>query len=185
LTDEFMQEDEFNPAFSVTGPGEASFAMRALKMLTRKKEDVKETKDAEMDAVKDWYDARVEALDKQMDFYKTLLLKYIQKRREEIPDFTVSTPNGTAYIKKGAESWKWTNEEELVEFLKTFKNVELLHQKFEPDKTAIKDTFKVVEDHAIDPDTGEVIPGITIEAGQESLVLKLAASARPVESEAA
>ena len=88
---------------------------------------------------------------------------YIQERAKN-KRFKLSTPYGKVTIRK---SKKWNYDDEVVkEYIKA-ENLPYIRVKEELDKTSLKKEFK----DGINPITGEIVPGITIEE-TESITIK-------------
>lgn len=164
------KEKEYREAFEVV---DLSTAGRALRIIKKQKEYLKEQDGyVKNERLKiDTYEKRVkEEAEKTINYMKFLLSQYLKKRREENPKYNIETMEGTVYLKKPQAKWTYENEEEILKFLKENEYTDLIKVKESID-TDIKNKFKVVGNQVVTED-GEIVPFITVDKGEETLVIR-------------
>ena len=118
----------------------------------------------EKERLNDWLFNETKALQQDKEYFEGLLSAYYIQERAKNKRFKLSTPYGKVTIRK---SKKWNYDDEVVkEYIKA-ENLPYIRIKEELDKTSLKKEFK----DGINPITGEIVPGITIEE-TESITIK-------------
>ena len=165
------REEEARRRFKITDKGQLSWALRQKAALQAKKQEIEEYAKQEIQRVKDWMEQEMETLNRSEEFFDGLIQEYAMNRRLEDPTFkSEKTPYGTIQYKKQQPEWKYDNDK-LIQYLQQKGRTDLIRIKPEPNKTAIKKSFEIVGNQVVDPQTGEVIEGITIEHRDDKLVI--------------
>lgn len=166
---DFLDEKEQvqDQSFVVDDENKANWALRKIKQYKDKIEQNNALAQAEIDKIEQWLTEVNEQAQSSIDYFQSLLVEYAIKKREEDPNFkTLKLPNGRIGFRKSQPKWVYDNDK-VIETLEKANLTDFIRVKKEPAKTDIKKAFDVVGDKVINPDTGEVIEGITIEAQED------------------
>jgi hypothetical protein len=169
--DEIMEEDtQEKERFRIENLEAANWAFRKLAAIERKRKEIQELANKEIERIKAWQEREERGLDNSKEFFEGLLTEYFAREREKDPKFKISTPYGKVSARKQQPKWHY-DEEKLIEWLKE-NNKDLLRVKYEPDKNEIKRVYKVVGTNVV-TDDGEIVEGITVEERPEKVTIKV------------
>ena len=166
---DFLDEKEQvqDKSFVVDDENKANWALRKIKQYKDKIEQNNALAQAEIDKIEQWLTEVNEQAQSSIDYFQSLLVEYAIKKREEDHNFkTLKLPNGRIGFRKSQPKWVYDNDK-VIETLEKANLTDFIRVKKEPSKADIKKAFDVVGDKVINPDTGEVIEGITIEAQED------------------
>lgn len=172
---EFLDEREKinNSNFKVTDDSSANWALRKIK---QHQEQIKENNalaQAEIDKIEAWNQQENDKAQQSIDYFQGLLAKYAMDKREQDPKFkSLKLPNGNIGFRKKPKKWNY-QDDVLLETLKQNQLTDFIRVKEQPDKSQIKKAFEVVGDKVINPETGEVLEGITVEDQEEDFSVKV------------
>lgn len=171
---EFLDEQEqVNERFTVTNEQEANWVLRKIKSLEAKKADNIALAEAETAKIEAWLEMVNGQLEQDLEYFKGLLSAYATELRSSDPKFkTLKLPNGKISFRKQQPKWNY-DDKALIESLKVLERDDLIRIKEEPDKANIKKTFVIQGDQVIDPETGMIISGITIEHREDELKIEV------------
>ena len=142
--------------FEVSDLQGATWCFRKLRAIEEKIEEVTSVAAIEIDRVTAWLAGETKSLEEDKAYFEGLLNDYYVKERAKDRKFKLSTPYGKVTSRKIK---KFTYDEEVVKDYVKDEELPFIRIKEELDKAAIKKTFK----DGINTETGEYIPGITIE----------------------
>lgn len=153
--------EEERQRFQITDNGGAVWALRKLAKIQRQAAEIKATADAEVFKVKAWEQDELQKLQHDVDYFNGLLEAYHRRLVESDPDRrTIKLPGGELQIRAQQPEWR-LDEATFLSWAKA-NRPDLVRVKEEPDKATLKKVAKIVEDLAVDPATGEAIPGVQI-----------------------
>lgn len=145
-------------AFQVDSLDKAAWAMRKYRSLAQQAEANKRLAEAERERIDLWLERTNATLEGRMDYFEGLLTAYALSRRAEgqkslsLPDGEVKTRvNPPTFAVDKAVFLEWAEEQ---------KREDLIRVSLAPDLSAIKKTFVPDGMGAVDPATGEVVPGL-------------------------
>lgn len=167
---EALETSETKERFKIENLESANWAFRKLAAIERKKKEVQELAQKEIERIKVWQEQEEKALDNSKEFFEGLLTEYFAKEREKDPKFKISTPYGKVSARKQQPKWHY-DDEKLVNWLLE-NDKELVRVKYEPDKNEIKKTYKIVGTNVVTED-GEIVEGIAIEERPEKIDIKV------------
>jgi len=157
------QEQTERETFVVDTDEKANWALRKIKQAQQKQIEANALATEEQDKIEAWYQSEREKAQRDIDYFQGLLAYYALEKREKDPKFkSQKLPNGRIKFVKKQPKYNY-DDKAVVEFLKNNNRTDLIRVKEEPSKSDIKKAFVVNEDNLIDPDTGEVVDGITVE----------------------
>ena len=162
---EFLDEQEsiHDETFTITDESSANWALRKIKQMNDTIESNNALAQAEIDKIEQWQNEVNEQAQSSIDYFQSLLAQYAIKKREEDPKFkSLKLPNGRIGFRKSQDKWVYDNDK-LIESLEKAELKDFIRVKKEPSKKDIKKAFEVVDGKVVNPDTGEVIEGITVE----------------------
>ena len=156
--------------FTIKDLDSANWAFRKLAAIERKRKEIQELADREIERIKDWQNQEEESLNNSKEFFEGLLTEYFVRQKEVNPKFKLSTPYGRVSSGKQQPKWIYDNDK-VVEWLKE-NDKELIRVKYEPDKREIKKKYEVVGNTVVTED-GEIVEGITVEERPDSINIKV------------
>ncbi|MDU6295580.1 host-nuclease inhibitor Gam family protein [Clostridium celatum] len=156
---------ESKEEFKVTNLQGATWCFRKLRAIEGKIEDITNVAAMEIERITEWLKNETKSLETDKAYFEGLLNAYYVEQRAKDNKFKLSTPYGKVTAKKIK---KWTYDEEVVKEYVKAENLPFIRIKEELDKSAIKKAFK----DGVNNETGEYIPGITIEE-IESISIKI------------
>lgn len=165
--------------FVVDDEDKATWALRKIASIEKVWGDYAEAREREIERIEKWFEEVTVPLERHREFFAALLRGFHEQQLAADPSKkTIKLPAGT--LKSIAGQIRWTIDEE--PFLKWFDEdpdiavnmPELVKVTRSPSKSAIKAAFEPRDDRAVDPVTGEVVPGVTVEPGQRSFKVEVA-----------
>ena len=157
LREEQLKEP-IQQGFTIDNLEKATWAMKKIKAIEEKQQQLKQIKDYEIESIEKWFNKEVEEINRDKEHLETLLHMYYRENKEKNKKFKLSTPYGSMGMRK-SKKWHYQDEEKLINYLKDSNNSELIRVKEELDKAKIKSVFK----DGINNETGEILPCIHIE----------------------
>jgi hypothetical protein len=167
---EAVEVSETQERFKIDNLEAANWAFRKLAAIERKKKEVQELAQKEIERIKTWEQQEISSLNNSKEFFEGLLTEYFAREREKDPKFKISTPYGKVSARKQQPKWNY-DDEKLVNWLLQ-NDKELVRTKYEPDKNGIKKKYKVIGTNVVTED-GEIVEGITVEERPEKIEIKV------------
>lgn len=167
------QKSEELQRFVITNPDMANWALRKIRALTTKVMDAKNLAQAEIDRIKEWEEAEVADANESIKFFHGLLEEWHRKQLLNDPkQKTIKLPYGQLqmraqqpeYIRDEAKLRPWL-EQNMPQFL--------VPQAPKLDWASLKKSIIDAGDIALDPETGEHIPGIQVEQREPKFTVKV------------
>lgn len=171
---EFLdQEIKLDESFKVTDNSSANWTLRKIKELKNSMKENSNFAYQEIKRYEDWEERENGILQNKIDHFESLLAKYAMDKREEDPKFkSKRLPHGYIGFRKKQAKWNY-QDDVLLETLKKNQLTDFINVTKKPDKEKIKKTFSVQNGKVINPETGEVIEGITVEEQGEDFNVKV------------
>ena len=166
LREDQLKED-IEQGFIINDVHKATWALKKIKAIEEKQQQLKQIKDYEIESIENWYIKETEELEKDRASLETLLQLYYLENKKIDKKFKLSTPYGSMGMRK-SKKWHYQDEWKLIKYLKESNNSELIRVKEELDKSKIKSVFK----DGINHETGEILPCIHIEE-IETIIIKI------------
>lgn len=166
---EFLEQEEGvnEEGFKVTDEQKADWVLRKLRQVEEQRKEDIALAESEIEKIDAWLEQKKEKHDRDRDYFQGLLAAYAVERRQEDPKFkSLKLPNGRIRFKKVQPKWNYDNPK-TIESLKKSGLVGLIRVKEEPDKASIKKKFEINGDKAVNPETGEILDGVTIEHNED------------------
>jgi len=157
------QEQTEREAFTVKDDQQANWALRKIKQFQDQKENNNALAVSEIEKIESWNKSENENAQQSIDYFQGLLAYYAQSKRDQDPKFKKLTlPNGALKFTKQQPKWHLDNDVVLKK-LKESEELDLIKVVESPKLAEIKKSFKVQGGKAVNPKTGEIVEGITIE----------------------
>lgn len=174
-----IEASQVGGRFTIENLDSANWAFRKLAAIERKRSEIKELADKEIQRIKEWQEQEEKGLNNSKEFFEGLLTEYFIRQKEVDPKFKISTPYGKVSSRKQQPKWNY-DDKKLIPYLENY-NPKLIRIKKEVNKVDFKKAVKnkegfiVTEDgNVISNETGELIEGVTIEDRPDSITVKVA-----------
>lgn len=151
--------------FRVTDLQGATWALRKLRALNEKIEEINATAVEEISRINEWAEKEVKSLNDDKEYFEGLLSAYYVEERAKDKKFKLSTPYGKVTSRKTTK-YIYEDEQAIMDYCNT-NEIDVIRVKEELDKTAFK---KLCKD-GVNQETGEVVPGVRVEV-VESISIK-------------
>lgn len=159
--------------FTVKTIDEVNWALRKLAAINAKKAEIERLAAEEVARINYWKDAESGKLEQNALFFEALLHEYAIHQRDDDPGFKkTSTPYGTVKFRKQSPKWNY-DDKALVECLKSSGLIDLVRIKEEPNKVELKKVAIVRDGKVIDPSSGTIIDGVTVEDQPDAIVVEV------------
>ena len=161
-------EEEPKERFKVDSLDSANWCLRKLSALAAKSAEVNALANNEMARIREWQEGELKKFDRNRAFLSSLLEAYHREVYTQDPKAkTISTPYGKMQIRKSPPKWNYDMDtDSLLNWLKA-NRPDLVRVIEEPNKQLLKKVAKVADGRVIDPDTGAIIEGVTVEEQPE------------------
>ena len=150
--------EQLNDDFKVDTLEQAQWAMRKYRSLAQRVAANEALADAEHDRITTWKDAANAGLLSRMEWYEEHLKAYALSLRAQ-GQKSVSLPDGEIKTRASAPTFD-VDRARFVEWAQEQKREDVLRVAVSPDLSAIKTAFVADGATAVDPTTGEVVPGL-------------------------
>jgi len=159
--------------FALLSIDQVNWAFRKLAALKAKKAEIEQLASAEIARINVWKDAENRKLEDGYAFFEALLSEYALRQRDKEPGFKKeSTPYGTVKFRKQQPKWNY-DDATLLESLKSSGLADLIRIKEEPNKVEIKKVAIVKDGKVIDPESGVIIDGVTVEDQPDAITVEV------------
>ena len=159
-------KEETKEGFKIEKLEGATWAFRKLRAITNKKAEIEAVASEEIARVEAWKKSEVEKYESDTEYFESLISTYFFEERSKDKKFKLSTPYGKVSTRK-ASKWIYEDEEALKQYVKD-NEIDAIRIKEELDKTNLKNICKDGVNH----ETGELLPGVTIE-DTETITVKV------------
>jgi len=167
------QEQVEKEAFTIQDDQAANWALRKIGQMQKQIEDNNALAVAEIDKIEAWNKQENKKSQDSIDYFQGLLSYYALKKKKVDPEFkTLKLPNGNLSFRSQQPKWN-LDEEKVIKALKESDAKDLIKVTEKPMLAEIKKAFEVNKGKAVNPETGEVIEGITIEEQPEKFGVKV------------
>ncbi len=162
-----LQNDlqEVKEEFKVTDLQEATWALRKLRALNEKIDEINAIAVEEISRINEWTEKEVKSLNYDKEYFERLLSAYYVEERAKDKKFKLSTPYGKVTSRKTTK-YIYEDEQAIMDYCNT-NEIDVIRVKEELDKTV----FKTLCKDGVNQETGEVVPGVRVEV-VESISIK-------------
>ena len=174
--DDIAPEELEKPKFTIETKEQVIWALRKIAAIERARKESQLAAQAEMDRIKNWLAEEERRADQAREYLDYLLEDYHRRQLVKNPKAkTIKLPHGELQLR--AQQPEFTRDEvALMAWARENRPGFIIKPPLpEPmlDWAGLRKALKIVEGKAIDPLTGEVIPGITVTKRQSKFQIKL------------
>ena len=156
-------EEKDGKRFTIDNDGKAQWAFRKIR---EKQAQIAANKDIVKEA-KEWAKTKNNALQKDVEYLKSLLLAYGSENLAKDPDYRFDSPLGKILLKKKPATWKH-DEGKLIE---QYKGTPFIETKLRWND--LKKNLQEVDGKVIDKETGEFVDGVSVTQGEKELTVQI------------
>lgn len=154
-----VEDDEARERFSIDTPEKASWAMRKLGKVLKKRAEIREVAERRKEMIDAWCGAEIARTERDREFFGNLLVNWHERQLIEDPGCkTINLPEGTLKARKSPDKIDVFDADAFIAWAEEQDRNDLLRVNVAPDKTALKGWL------AEHPDAS--VPGTRIEPGQ-------------------
>ncbi|MFZ5852292.1 MAG: host-nuclease inhibitor Gam family protein [Actinomycetota bacterium] len=148
--------------FRIADLAQAAWAMRKLRQAQARIDEVKAVADAEIERVQAWAEAAISGHAKDRAYFEGLLVDYALRCREENPKVkSLALPGGRVATRESGGGWTAVDMAALVAWAEA-RHPDLVEVRKNVPLTAAKRALQAAGDVVVDPDSGEVVPGLAV-----------------------
>lgn len=154
-----LQNDfqEVKEEFKVTDLQSATWALRKLRVVNEKINEINTVAVEEIARINEWAEKEVKSLNADKEYFEGLLSAYYIEERSKDKKFKLSTPYGKVTSRKTSK-YIYEDEQAIMDYCYA-NEIDAIRVKTELDKTALK---KLCKD-GVNQVTGEIVPGVRVE----------------------
>jgi hypothetical protein len=145
--------------FRIQNDDQAVWAMRKLSAASKRIQEIKHIADSEIERIQSWAEQQSREPLRDSDYFEAILIEYGRGQRIEGRK-SVSTPYGTIKSRTAPPAFE-VDKDAFLEWAKA-NRPDLVRVKEEPNVADMKAVLEVSGDNAIDPESGEVVPGVKV-----------------------
>jgi len=163
LDEELAPDDR--ERFVVDGPKTADWCLRKIARARARQAEHAALANAEVERIRAWQQEEDAKLGHGIDFFSAMLISYHRQVMAVEPDRkTIRLPAGRLVARKLPAAWTFTDD--FTAWAQaTEHRAGLVRVTVEPDKAEVKRRLAIVGAGVIDGDTGEYVPGVTVQPG--------------------
>lgn len=159
--------------FRIENDEQAVWAMRKLAAARRRMDEITAISEAEIDRIKDWAEHEARTPMRDMDYFEAILREYAIGQRAEGRK-TISTPYGSVKSRAGQPKWSVEDAEAFLSWARRNNRSDLIRVREDADLAKMKATLENTGPSAVDPETGEVVPGVVVSDAETSFTVEVA-----------
>lgn len=168
---ELMEEKQ---QFEIEDKEQLNWAFRKIRVLKKELNEIEMLADKEFERIKEWREKESKAILDNVKFFESLIMQYALKQRKKDNNFRKeTTPYGNVLFRKQQPMYEYKDEQATLEWLKQNKKTDLINVKESVKKTEVKKAFQRHHDVLIDNETGEVVPGVSVEEREDSIKINV------------
>jgi phage host-nuclease inhibitor protein Gam len=164
--DEYQRPEEAKnqdrERFRIDTDEQATWAIRKLRSLRSRKAEIDKIAADEEQRIRDWRDDALSSLTGDDAYFAGILIDYARRQRDAEGRKSISLPYGTIKSRAAQPRVQVTDPAGFMAWARA-SHPDMIRIKEEPDLTAIKAAADISGSQAVDPSTGEIIPGVAVE----------------------
>ena len=146
--------------FKVTGLESADWCFERISEIEDKRAELTAYAEQKVAKTEEWLEKELKPLNRQLEYFKGLLVEYYAEQRAVDPKFKLSTPGG-AVTQRKTNVLKY-DEAIMMDYLKT-NHQDLVKTVEKFSKLEVKKVFKKDGDRVVDIETGEIVDWVQAE----------------------
>ena len=170
---ESIPEEERKEKFEIKDANGLNWALRKLKAIESKENEIKDLAKKEIEYIKDWETQKLKQFEWSKNLFESLIGVYAMKQRDADPTFKKAvTPRGSVAFRNQQPEYIYDNDE-VIKSLENAGLDDLIRVKKEPKKADIKKSTVYHDGKLVDKETGVIIEGVKVIEREPKLVIKL------------
>lgn len=162
-------DSEHKESFKVTDRSSANWALRKIAQYKKQMEENNLLAEEEIYKIETWNKQMNDEAQQSIDYFQSLLSGYAEEKRKSDPKFkTLKLPSGRIRFKKQQPQYVY-DDDIAIESLKKSGHTDFIKVKETVDKASVKKQFTVANGGLFDPDTGEMIDGVSVVEREDKL----------------
>lgn len=157
LEHDLQEAQERKEEFRVTDFQSATWALRMLRAVNGKIEEINDTAVKQISSINEWVEKEVKSLNSDKAYFEGLLSAYYIEERAKDKKFKLTTPYGKVTSRK-TEKYIYEDEQAIMDYC-NMNELDVIRIKEELDKSA----FKKICKGGVNQETGEVVPRVRVE----------------------
>lgn len=167
------QQTQVNERYKVETDEQANWALRKIKQEQASLKQKEELAQSEIEKIQTWFNAESEKIKQSIEYFEGLLAEYAMNKRKDDETFkSLKLPHGRIGFRKAQPKYTY-DDKTLLESLKKANMTDFITVKESPNKTQIKKAFEVAGNKVVNPDTGEILEGVTVQEVGEVFNVKV------------
>lgn len=146
--------------FKVTGLESADWCFERISEIEDKRAELTAYAEQKVAKIEKWLEEELKPLNRQLEYFKGLLVEYYAEQRAVDPKFKLSTPGG-AVTQRKTSTLKY-DEATMIDYLKS-NHQDLVKTVEKFSKLEVKKVFKKDGDRVVDIETGEIVDWVQAE----------------------
>jgi len=156
-----LEKPEKKERFKVENKEQAEWCLRQISRLMREQDEIESTAQAEIEKITTWENDQTESIQKSISFFENLLIDYHRQVLQKDPKAkTIKLPSGRLEARKAQPEYL-RDKETMLPWVEQ-NRPEYIVVKKDIDWSGLKKILKYRNGTGIDPDTGEVVPGLNV-----------------------
>jgi phage host-nuclease inhibitor protein Gam len=161
IPEELPEAPEKKERFQIKDKEQAEWCLRQISRLLCEQKEIEATAQAEIEKITTWKNDQTESIQKSISFFEYLLTEYHQQVLKENPKAkTIKLPSGKLEARKAQPEFI-RNKEEMLPWVEKNQPDYVIVKK-DVNWAGLKKILRYENGTGIDPDTGEVVPGLTV-----------------------
>lgn len=170
---EYIDDDgDYKPAFVIDTDEKAAWALRKYSAALDRVTQAEELADAEMRRIDAWLEERRRVYGRDTEFFGMLLSNYALDQRAAFDRKKIDLPDGVVQTRSVSRRFKITDKDAFVAWAEKAMP-DLLRVSYAADMAKVSEAFVSHDTDAIDPDTGVVVPGVSVEPERVTANIKI------------
>lgn len=147
--------------FQVKDKEQAEWCLRQISRLMREQDEIESIAQAQIEKITTWKNDQTESIQKSISFFENLLIDYHRQVLQKDPKAkTIKLPSGRLEARKAQPEYL-RDKETMLPWVEQ-NRPEYIVVKKDIDWSGLKKVLKFQNGTGIDPDTGEVVPGLNV-----------------------
>lgn len=159
-------------SFKIDDKEKALWALRKLKALQSKVEEVNSIAQSEIERIQKWQQSQIRSNQDTISYFESLLIQYYKENKAKNEKFTFTSPYGKITQRKQQPKYVYQDEEVILKSLKELNHTDCIKIKETLDKDSLKSKFKVIDGTLVDED-GCIIEGVEVMEQDVKIGIKL------------
>ena len=154
------EQEAMNPDYPVKNEEDAEFVLGQIIRLQKEMEPIGAARDDKISKILSWYECKTKQIADELERRKVQLMLYAETQLALSHKKSFILPSGRVGFRAAYPKIE-RDEAQLLEYTKQF-DPKFVKVKEEVDWAGLKKRLKIDGNKMVNPDTGEVVPGVTV-----------------------